>query len=150
MAGGQTDFDKITSMKKLVPNFETVRFRQSAGETLADLSFYIAARPVKVVGARASHGTAGSDGGAVTLQVTKCTTTQAPSAGTPLLTNNTNAGFDLKATANTPQTGALVGTAASVTLAAGNRLALDLTGTPTAVANLVVEVDLQLLDVITS
>jgi len=140
---GVTDFDDIASKKKLVPNFIQVPFRQTNGETLADAFIYTATRAVKVMGVSQVHMVAGSDGGAVTLQLKKCTGTQAPSAGTALLTNNTNAGFDLKATANTVQNGTLVASSASLTLAAGDRLALDLTGTPTAVAGVQVEVDLQ-------
>lgn len=136
-----TDFDDIRSKRKLVPNFEMVRFRQSAGETLADLAFMLASRSYKVIGARLVQDVAGSDGGAVSLMLEKLTGTTAPGSGTNLLT----AAFDLKATARTPQTGTLVASAASLTLAAGNRLGLNLTGTPTAVAGVVVEVDLEVL-----
>jgi hypothetical protein len=60
-------------------------------------------------------------GGTSTLQVTKDTGTAAPGAGTDLLST----AFNLNATANTTQTGALVTTAGVVNLAAGNRLAVD-------------------------
>jgi hypothetical protein len=142
---GQTDYDNIASRGKLVPNFIQQGFRQSAGETLTDTFIYTATRAVKLLGASLVQAVAGSDGGAVSLQLRKCTGTQAPSAGTALLTNNTNTGFDLKATANTVQSGALVASAASLTLAAGDRLALDVTGTPTAVAGVQVEIDLQVM-----
>lgn len=144
---GVTDFDDVRSNKHLVPNFETVRFRQSRGEVLTDLFFFLASRPCKVLTIREVHDTAGSDGSAVTLQVKKHTGTQAPGTGTNLLTNNTNAGFDLKGAANTAQTGALVGTAGATTLAVGERLGLDFTGTLTALAGLLVEVELEMLDV---
>lgn len=138
---GVTDFENIESRNKLVPNFETVRFRQAAGETLADLHFMLASRAYKVIGARMVQDVAGSDGSAVTLMLEKLTGTTAPGSGTALLT----AAWDLKATARTPQTGTLISTAASLTMAAGDRLGLNLTGTPTAVAGVVVEVDLQVL-----
>jgi hypothetical protein len=89
------------------------------------------------------HATAGSDGSAVNLQVKKCTSTQAPDAGSNLLTNNTNAGFNCKGTAATVQNGTLTGTAATKTLAAGNRLSLDFTGTTTALAGVAVTITLR-------
>lgn len=136
-----TDYNDIRSNRKLVPNFKTIDFRQSAGETLADLAFFLASRSYKVFGVRLIQDVAGSDGGAVTLMLEKLTGTTAPGSGTSLMT----VAFDLKATARTPQTGALVASAASLTLAAGNRLGLNLTGTPTAVAGVLVEVDLEVL-----
>jgi hypothetical protein len=142
---GVTDFDEIKSKRKLVPNFASARFRQSRGETLTDLAFFLATRAYKVVGVRCVYDTAGTDASAVNVQVTKDTGTNAPGAGTDLLTNNTNAGFNLKATANTPQTGTLVTTAGATTMAAGDRLSLDFAGTLTALAGLVVEVDLEVL-----
>ena len=66
----------------------------------------------------------------------KDTGTTAPGSGTALLTNNTNTGFNLNATANTVQVGALVATAASLALATGDRLAMKFTGSATATANL--------------
>lgn len=138
-----TDFDEVRSKRKLVPNFLTVPFRQNKGETLADSVFYIATRSVKVIAVRESHEAAGTDAGAVNIQVEKLASGQAPGAGTNVLT----AVIDLKATTNTPQTGSVVGTAATVTLSAGQRLGINLTGTPTAVAGLVVEVDLEVMAV---
>lgn len=138
---GQTDFENVASNKKLVPNFVTKTFRQSGGETPADVAFFLASRAYKVIGARLIQAVAGSDGGAVTLMLEKLTGTTAPGSGTDLLT----AAWNLKGTANTQQVGTLVASAASLTLAAGNRLGLNLTGTPTAVAGVVVEVDLQVL-----
>jgi hypothetical protein len=88
-----------------------------------DQVFFIATRAMRVVSISQIHSVAA--GGASTLQVTKDTGTDAPGAGTDLLTNNTNTGFDLNATANTIQTGTLVATAGVTTLAAGNRLAVD-------------------------
>lgn len=88
-----------------------------------DTVFFIATRAYTVVSISEVHAVAA--GGASSLQVTKDTGTDAPGAGTNLLTNNTNAGFDLNATANTVQVGTLVTTAGVTTLAAGNRLAVD-------------------------
>lgn len=84
-----------------------------------DTVFYIATRPLYVVSASQVHAVAA--GGTSTLQVTKDTSTDAPGAGTDLLSS----AFDLNATANTVQTGSLIATVASKTLAAGDRLAVD-------------------------
>jgi hypothetical protein len=90
--------------------------------TAVDAVFYTATRPVLVVAISEVHAVAA--GGASVLQVVKDTSTNAPGAGTDLLTNNTNTGFDLNATANTVQVGTLVA-AGTRTLAAGDRLAYD-------------------------
>jgi hypothetical protein len=64
-------------------------------------------------------------GGQSELQVTKDVTTDAPGAGTDMLSNNTNVGFDLNATANTVQNGTLKTTAGLRKLNAGDRLSID-------------------------
>lgn len=88
-----------------------------------DAVFFVATRAYTVVSISQVHSVAA--GGASKLQVTKDTGTNAPGEGTDLLTNNSNAGFDLNATANTVQSGALVATAGVTTLATGNRLSVD-------------------------
>lgn len=90
--------------------------------TATDAVFFVATRPYIVVSVSEVHAVAA--GGASVLQVTLDTSTNAPGAGTDLLTNNTNTGFDLNATANTVQVGTLVA-AATRTLATGDRLAYD-------------------------
>lgn len=138
-----TDADGITVGGVIVPQHLEVTYAMNANASLADQAFFVANRAYQVVAIREVHSTAGSDGGAVTLQVTKDTGTNAPGAGTDLLTNNSNAGFDLKGTANTVQTGTLTATAASLQLAAGDRLAVDFAGTLTALAGVVVTVTLK-------
>jgi hypothetical protein len=94
----------------------------STGVALAantDQVFFIATRSMRVVSISEVHAVAA--GGTSTLQVTKDTSTDAPGAGTDLLST----AFNLNATANTVQVGTLVGTAGVTTLAAGNRLAVD-------------------------
>lgn len=88
-----------------------------------DSSFFVATRAMRVISISEVHAVAA--GGASVVQVTKDTGTQAPGAGTDLLTNNTNGGFDLNAAANTVQIGTLVTTAGVTNLAAGNRLSVD-------------------------
>lgn len=91
--------------------------------TATDAVFFVATRAYIVVSVSEVHAVAA--GGASALQVVKDTGTNAPGAGTDLLTNNTNAGFDLNGTANTVQVGTLTATLATKTLAAGDRLAVD-------------------------
>jgi hypothetical protein len=131
------------STLRRVPRYVPVQFWMAANASLADQAFFIADRAYNVVAIYEVHSTAGSDGSAVNLQVTKDTSTDAPGAGTNLLTNNADAGFNLKGTANTVQTGTLVATAASLKLAAGDRLAVDFAGTLTALAGVVVTVYLE-------
>lgn len=112
--------------------------------SLADGAFMIADRAYRVIQVDEIHAVAGSDVGAVSLDIKKQTGTQAPSAGVSVLAVT----FDLKGTANTrvSKSGAdLTATAADKDLAAGNRLSLDFTGTLTAVAGLCVTVKLQLI-----
>jgi hypothetical protein len=136
-----TDFSNLTVKRKMVANFKTAQFRQTNGEVLVDSAFFVATRGYKVMGARLVQAVAGTDAGAVTLMLEKCAAGQAPGAGTNLLAT----AWDLKATANTSQNGALVASATALTLNAGDRLSLNLTGTPTAVAGVLVEVDLQVM-----
>lgn len=98
-------------------------YQQGAAAANTDAVFYVATRPLLVVSVSEIHAIAA--GGASVVQVVKDTGTDAPGAGTDLLTNNTNTGFDLNGTANTVQTGTLTATVATKTLAAGNRLSVD-------------------------
>jgi hypothetical protein len=115
-------------------------FNMLANGSLADQCFYTATKNMKISSIYYVHSTAGTDASAVNLQVTKDTSTNAPGAGTDLLTNNTNAGFDCKGTINVVQTGALTATAANLRLAPGDRLSVDFAGTLTALAGVVVVV----------
>lgn len=115
----------------------------NAGILNLDTAFFLAMQDMIVTAAYCTVKTAGTDASAVNAQVTKDTSTDAPGAGTDLLTNNTNAGFNLKNTINTIETGTLTATAASLRLAPGDRLSCDIAGTATAVAGLVIVVVLQ-------
>ena len=137
----------IDSMTHQAQVAETLRkifsYAQFVMETgFADAAFFTAPRSFRVTGVREIHRVAGDDGGAVSLQIEKCTGTTAPGSGTNLLTNNSNAGFNLKGTANTDQEGSLVTTAASILLAKGDRLAVDFAGTLTSLAGVCVTVEL--------
>lgn len=120
------------------PTFMVVNGLTLTGAT--DSAFFVATRSFLLVSVSEIHAVAA--GGASLLQVTKDTGTNAPGAGTDLLTNNTNTGFDLNATANTVQAGTLVA-AATRTLAAGDRLSVDFSGAIQSSANVVVTACLQ-------
>lgn len=98
----------------------------------ADAGPLILPRAARLKSIQEMHAVAGSDGGAVVVMPKKCTGTQATTAGTALISDNTNTGFDCKATALTVQDGTLVTTAATLAFAKGDRLAFDFTGTLTA------------------
>lgn len=109
--------------------------------TSSNAAFFVANAPYTVSAVRWAHSTAGSSATCL-IEMTKDTSTDAPGAGTALLTNNTNTGFNGNATADVPQTGALVTTAGATTLAIGNRLSLDFNGTLTALAGVCCTVSL--------
>jgi len=108
-----------------------------------DSFFFIADRSYVVESVAYVHAVAATDAGSVNVQIKKCTGTQAPDAGSNLLPNNTNAGFNCKSTINTVQTGTLTGTLATKTLASGNRLSLDFTGTTTDLAGVALTIILR-------
>lgn len=103
--------------------------------------FYIAQAPFFVRAVQEVHGTAGTDAGAVSVNIEKLTGTQAPGAGTVMLTTTIN----MKGTINTVQTGVLDPDRTKRSLKKGDRLALKLTGTPTAVADAVFTVEIEFI-----
>lgn len=104
-------------------------------------TFFIADRAYTITAVRESHTAAGTDAGAVTLDVEKLTGTQAQGAGVAVLGATK---INLKGAVNTVQAPALSGTAADLDLAAGDRLALTDAGVLTAVAGLTLVVSLKL------
>jgi hypothetical protein len=129
-----------------VVEFEAFHLRDDAvvaefqGETVelaTDRVFFLATRPYYIRAISQIHGVAA--GGASALQVTKDTSTNAPGAGTDLLTT----AFDLNATANTVQNGAIVTTAGVRKLAVGDRLSIDFAQAIQSTAGLHVSVELQ-------
>lgn len=123
-----------------LPLIVSVRINGTAPATAANYgSIFTADRAYQVIEVHEIHETAGSDGGAVTLDITKDTGTNAPGAGSSIFASGT---FDLKGTANTLQTkGAVQNTPGC--LSRGHRLGLKDTGVLTAVAGLQVTVVLQ-------
>lgn len=115
-----------------------------ADETVSlatDRAIFLATRPYDIRDIKEVHSVAA--GGASVLQVTKDVTTDAPGAGTDLLSDNTNGGFDLNATANTVQTGTLKTTAGLRKMNAGDRLSIDFAQAIQSTAGLKISVRLK-------
>ena len=112
--------------------------------TLPDVTLFIADTDYELLSVAEVHEVLGTNGSAVTLDIKKCTGVQAAASGTTMLAST----FDLKATVQTVvsktlSNAGLTATAADRRLAAGNRLALDFTGTLTALAGVNVTVVLK-------
>ena len=136
------DSDSQRIIQKTIIHPVTVFLPGTSAATSGNYThFFIADQGYLILAVEEVHGTAGSDGSAVTLQLEKLTGTTAPGSGTSLLAS----AFDLKGTANTVQYGNLSGVAGANTLIRGDRLALKRSGTLTAVDSLVVTVYLQKL-----
>ena len=105
--------------------------------TVADVQFYTAPVDCEVISIREVHAVAGDDGSDVTGTIRRCQGTEAATAGDDLL-GTTKINF--KGTALTEQTPALTDTTASLQLDAGDRLSLDVTGTTTTLAGVIVTV----------
>lgn len=123
-------------------SYITATFVGQTTEAATDRVFFVAPVACTIVAISQVHSVAA--GGASKLQVVKDTSTNAPGAGTDLLTNNTNTGFDLNATANTVQNGTLTATTADLSLAAGDRLAIDFANTIQSTAGVTVTVLLKI------
>lgn len=108
---------------------------------LIDTQFFVANDRYVVTAVRWAHSTKSSVASTV-VQLTNDTSTNAPGAGTDMLTNTSNTGFTLDSAANTPQVGVLTGTAATNLLLTGNRLSVDYAGTLTALAGVCMTVSL--------
>lgn len=93
-----------------------------------DKTFFLAHRAMIVKGIIGCPTVIGSDGSAVTAVIRKVPDTIAIGSGTALHSGS----LDLKGTAATNQSLTLSTTLATLALAAGDRLAIDFTGTLTA------------------
>jgi hypothetical protein len=114
--------------------------------SVADVQFFTAPVKCVVISIREVHATAGSDGSAVSGTIRRCQGTEAATAGDDLLGTTK---IDFKGTALTEQkfdaadSGELTSTTANLTLEAGDRLSLDVTGTTTALAGVIISVLLE-------
>ncbi len=112
-------------------------YMMETNAAIVDQNFYIANQAMRVVSISEVHRVLGSS--TVSAVVRKCTSGQTIVQGTSLMSNT----FDLHATAETQQNGTLATNPATLTLAAGDRLAFDITGTTTALAGVCITVMLQ-------
>lgn len=133
-----TDADKLKVGGVIIPQQIPI-----AWSGLATATAFLATAAYQLTAVSLVYSTAESTASNLRVQVTKDTGTDAPGAGTALLTDNTNAGLSVKATANTVQSGTLTGTGASLQLAAGNRLAIKFETTKTELAGLIVALSLK-------
>ena len=98
-----------------------------------DKRIFIAPRPYRVLGASLVPDTIGSDVGAVSAMVEKVPDGTDIGSGVEVL----SAAFDLKDTVDTEQVGTLTATSADLSVAAGDAIAIDFTGTLTDAAGVV-------------
>ena len=112
------------------------QYLQGATANAINTTFFIATRAYRIKGAKVVFSTAA--GGASALDITHETGTTGPAAGSVI----TNASFNLNATANTVQTGTLVATAATLLLAAGDRLSVKFGQTVQSSAGIAASVEL--------
>ena len=112
--------------------------------TLPDTTLWIADADCEIVWASEVHEVLGTDGSAVTADIMVVPDGTVVGSGTSLLAST----FDLKATVATLQTRSLsAGTLASArTIAAGQRIGINFTGTMTAVAGVNITVVLNRLN----
>jgi hypothetical protein len=123
---------------------ETVSFYlEATGDIIDAEAFFTASRPSIITGAKWSHAVAGDDGGGLKAQIVKDTGTDAPGAGTDILTNESNAGFDAQAAADTIIEGTLTGTAATLRMDPGDRLSLDFAGATATLAGVCLTVEFE-------
>lgn len=127
---GTTNFDDIVSNGIPLPVFFPVYFIVPAGTAAADYDgVQVLHQACELVAVYQRHQTAGSDVGAVTLMLKKVPSGTAKAAGTDMLA----AGLNLKAVADTNQTGTLHAAPANYRCAAGDGVGLVTTGTLAAV-----------------
>lgn len=101
--------------------------------------FFTAPRPMEIMEVWETHRVAGTDAGAVTLNLEILDSGEALDAGDTVL----DTAFSLKTTANTPQSAYGSDLSSNRVLTSGQRLALRDSGTLTAVAGLSVTVYLK-------
>lgn len=138
-----TTADLLTVGGVIVPQEIEVSFHAQAAADMVDRTFFVANQAYQVTKVRFVGAVAEATAATLYAQLVKDTGTDAPGAGTDLLTNNTNNGFDCKATANTVQTGTLTATTASLQLAAGDRLSIDFSAAATELVGVTITVTLK-------
>ncbi|MCL5667346.1 MAG: hypothetical protein M1383_06275 [Patescibacteria group bacterium] len=102
---------------------------------------FIAPFPCALIKFQERHAVAGSDAGAVTLDLEKVSSGTAKGSGTTMLAST----LDLKAAADTIQNGSLTATYANRELAIGDAIALKTSGALTALKDVCVELTFKVL-----
>ena len=140
---GADDLAAVTLTVYLAPAGDclVVPVTISGNTRMADQHVFIADRDYIVTGVYYVHGTQCTTAASRVLPKVCNGSNQAPSAGTALISNNTNTGFNIAAANNTVQTGTLV--AAATRLTAGNTVALDFSADVTALNNVCIVLVLQ-------
>jgi hypothetical protein len=133
--GGGSGLTTINGQIQGPPMLKTVKYNECLNASVGTTPFFIADQAYIVVAITYVAKTAGT-GSVPTATVTHDTGTQAPGAGTSLLTGT----FDCTTTANTVVNGTLTATTAALTLATGDRLSVLFAGTLTSLAGVVVTV----------
>jgi hypothetical protein len=104
----------------------------TTAQTAANYGIIFTARnPIEILRITETHSTAGSDAGAVTLDIKKAGSGVAIASGVTLLTST----FNLKSTANTPVIKEGVNLSANRVLKEGDRIGLVSSGTLTALTD---------------
>jgi len=100
--------------------------------------------PVKceLVTVKEVHGTAGDDSSAVTLSIERLQGTETSTNGDAVV----NATINLKGTADTVQTGTIVTTSSINEFAAGDRVGINVSGTTTSLATMIVACEFRPID----
>lgn len=123
-------------------HYEGITLHGADAATAANYDVFFIAPFDCIIGAVwETHTTEGSDGSDVGLNIEKLADGDALDAGTELLEED----IDLKATADTVQEGEITATRTDRTISKGERLALKDSGTLTAVANVSVMVELEVV-----
>lgn len=113
-------------------------FAMKANAAILDQTFYLSNTYQTVTGVQAVWDTVASGSGTINFDVKKDTSTNAPAAGVSILSAAVN--VNSTSVANTVVSPALTATASRLVLAPGDRLSVDMTGTLTALAGLVIVV----------
>ena len=128
MADAATGDSQVAcNVQPTIPSARFFIMPEAIGTAAVTHSTLVVPRKMKLSSVNYVHATGSTSG---TLQVAKCTGTQAPGSGTNLLTGT----IDMSATtvANTVTAGTLIATAATLTFAQGDRVAIVIAGTLTS------------------
>jgi hypothetical protein len=135
-AGVLTSLANVVVSVAATPGFkeQPAIYSMLANVSLANQSFFLANRDMKLVGVNILYDVKGSDAGAVTIDLFHDTGTNAPDAGTSVLA----APISVKQTARTVYSAALAASAATLSFAASDRLSIKFNGVLTGLSGVCV------------